>query len=362
MKKILALVLALAMMAVHACSAIAEQPTYHFEIVSKGFQSTYWQAVLKGTEARTKEINDEAGYEKITFQFVGPDAESNVAQQVSQFESAVNANPAAIGFAAVDQEAFVDLIAQAQSKNIPIIGFDSGVPGAPEGAVYANASTDNYAAGGVAAEGMWAKIKDRIAAAEGQVRIGEVNQEATGESVTNRGKGFIDKIIELAAAEGWGCAVIGNEYYVNGTTGAVVPEADAKIIIEVRVPSATYVDLCATEASVILNEEDTIAIFGSNQVAAEGVLVANESLYVCGSGDDEIIAVGFDSGSTIKAAVSDGTMYGAVTQAPVGIGRVLVDLLLASAEGQEVKDTDTGCAFYTAENINNEEIAQNLYD
>ena len=236
------------------------------------------------------------------------------------------------------------------------------MPGAPEGAVYANASTDNYAAGGVAAEGMWAKIKDRIAAAEGQVRIGEVNQEATGESVTNRGKGFIDKIIELAAAEGWGCAVIGNEYYVNGTTGAVVPEADAKIIIEVRVPSATYVDLCATEASVILNEEDTIAIFGSNQVAAEGVLVANESLYVCGSGDDEIIAVGFDSGSTIKAAVSDGTMYGAVTQAPVGIGRVLVDLLLASAEGQEVKDTDTGCAFYTAENINNEEIAQNLYD
>lgn len=74
------------------------------------------------------------------------------------------------------------------------------MPGAPEGAVYANASTDNYVAGGVAAEGMWTKIKDRIAATEGQVRIGEVNQEATGESVTNRGKGFIDKIIELAAA------------------------------------------------------------------------------------------------------------------------------------------------------------------
>ena len=170
MKKILALVLALAMMAVLACSAIAEQPTYHFEIVSKGFQSTYWQAVLKGTEARTKEINDEAGYEKITFQFVGPDAESNVAQQVSQFESAVNASPAAIGFAAVDQEAFVDLIAQAQSKNIPIIGFDPGVPGAPEGAVYANASTDNYAAGGEA-DGKACGRRSRIASPRPKARF-----------------------------------------------------------------------------------------------------------------------------------------------------------------------------------------------
>ena len=96
MKKILALVLALAMMAVLACSAIAEQPTYHFEIVSKGFQSTYWQAVLKGTEARTKEINDEAGYEKITFQFVGPDAESNVAQQVSQSSYLLYTDPGEI--------------------------------------------------------------------------------------------------------------------------------------------------------------------------------------------------------------------------------------------------------------------------
>ena len=72
--------------------------------------------------------------------------------------------------------------------------------------------------------------------------------------------------------------------------------------------------------------------------------------------------MGFDSGSILKAAVSAGTMYGAVTQAPVAIGSVLIDLLAAVAQGEEVADTDTGCAFYTAENINDEEIAQNLYD
>ena len=55
-------------------------------------------------------------------------------------------------------------------------------------------------------------------------------------------------------------------------------------------------------------------------------------------------------------------MYGAVTQSPVGIGRVTIDLLLASAKGEPVEDTDTGCAFYTLENIDTPEIADNLYD
>ncbi len=134
------------------------------------------------------------------------------------------------------------------------------------------------------------------------------------------------------------------------------------MILEVRVPSQTTTELCATEAGVILNESDTIAIFGTNQTGAEGVVTADETLHVCGTGDDQIIAVGFDSGSVLKGAVSGGSMYGAVTQAPVSIGSTVVDLMAAAAEGQSVKDKDTGCAFYTSENIGSPEIAQNLYD
>ena len=218
MKKILALVLALVMV-LGLTAAFADE--FHFEIVSKGFQSTYWQAVLKGATEEMEKINAE-GTDTITMNFVGPDSESDVAQQVQQFTSALNAAPAAIGFAAVDQNAFNDLLKEALDKKIPIIGFDSGVPGAPEGAVYANASTNNYVAGTVSADGMWAKIEARIEAAPGTVRIGEVNQDATGESVTQRGLGFIDKIIELAAAKGWKVAVIGNDFYVNGIKGETV--------------------------------------------------------------------------------------------------------------------------------------------
>lgn len=362
MKKALTLALALALLVGMCSFASAEEVSYSFEIVSKGFQSTYWQAVYKGSTDRVAQINEEAGYDKVKINFVGPDSESDIAVQVNQFESALNSNPDAIGLAALDVDALNANIAAAQAAGIPIIGFDSGVPNAPEGAVWANASTDNYAAGQLAAENLYAKIKDRIAAAEGVVRVGEVNQDATSESITGRGLGFIDKMVDLCAADGIAVAVIGNEKYVNDSTDAKVAEADAKVIIDVRVPAQTTTELCATEAGVLLNMADTIAIFGSNQVAAEGVITANETLNVCGVGDDQIIAVGFDSGTVIKAAVSGQTMYGAVTQAPVAIGEILIDLLLAAAEGQDVQDTDTGCQFYTAENIANEEIAQNLYD
>lgn len=333
---------------------------YHFEIVSKGFQSTYWQAVYQGSEDELKKLNSDAGYEKYTMNFVGPDSESDIAVQVQEFTSALNTNPKAMGLAALDVNALLDSIKSAQSKNIPIIGFDSGVPNAPQGSVIANASTDNYAAGKVAADGLYEKIKDQIG--DKQVRIGEVNQDATAESITNRGLGFIDQLIDLLKADNYTVFVTGNDKYVGSCKGSTGEEADADVIIEVRVPAQTTTELCATEAGVILNEKDTIAIFGSNQVAAEGVITANETLKVCGSDEGKIIAVGFDSGKVIKAAVKTGTMYGAVTQSPVQIGKVLIDLLAASAENQAVKDTDTGCEFYTKDNIDSEKIAQNLYD
>jgi len=363
MKKALSLFLVLLLIVGTVSFAVADDAkTYSFEIVSKGFQSTYWQAVLKGCVSETTKINDAAGYELVKFNMVGPDSESDIAVQVNMFESALNAAPDAIGLAALDVNALNDNIAAAQAAGIPIIGFDSGVPNAPAGAVLANASTDNYAAGAVVAENLYAKIKARIAAATAPVRVGEINQDATSESITNRGLGFIDKFVELAAADGFKVAVIGNEKYVNDSTPNKAAEADANVIIEVRVPAQTTTELCATEAGVVLNQPDTIAIFGSNQVSAEGIITANEMLGLCGSTDDMIIAVGFDSGTVIKAAVTSGVMFGAVTQSPVGIGEKLIQLLLSAAKGEAVADTDTGCAFYTSENIASDAIAPNLYD
>ena len=348
MKKVLAIVLAM-MLVLSASAAFAAE----YEIVSKGFQHQYWQAVLKGAEQKAAELG-------VEINFVGPANESAYDEQLSQLNSAIAAAPKAIGLAALSTETCLDAIADAQSKNIPIIGFDSGVPGAPEGAIYANCATNNYNAGALAAEKVYEAIKDRIAAADGTVRIGVSAQDAVSESVVQRGLGFIDKIGELAAAEGYGVKLEGNEAYVNG---AKVEQADdAKIIIETLVPAQVTAELSATDCAALLNKDDIIALYGSNQHSAEAMVTANENLQKLGNGEGQVLGAGFDSGAVIKDAVRNGTFLGAITQAPFAMGEALVDTMVKAANGEAVEDVDTGCQWYTAENMDSEEIAINLYD
>lgn len=328
---------------------------YTFEIIVKSFQSSYWQAAVKGVDQKAAELG-------VTAHSTGPNAESDIADQVNMLNNAINAAPNGIGLAACDQDSVLDSLQTAMDKGIPVVCFDSGVPNAPAGSVLATIATDNYAAGATAAENLYPALKDKIAGASAPVRIGEVNQEATSESITSRGLGFIDKLTELAAADGKKVAVIGNEYYVNNCKDKG-DEGSADIIIEVAVPAQTTVELCATEASVILNKSDTIGMFGSNQVAAEGILTANENLDVLGTDPaSSILAAGFDAGSVIKGAITSGKMFGAVTQSPLAMGQTTVEVLTKIANGESVSDVPTQGYWYDSSNMNDDSIAPNLYD
>ena len=237
---------------------------YHFEVVVKSFQSSYWQAAVQGIE----QAQDELG---VTTNTTGPNAESDIADQVNMLNNAINQNPDGIALAACDQNSVIEALQSAKDKGIPVVCFDSGVPDAPEGSVYATVVTDNGGAGAIAADKIYEAVKDKIAKADGQVRVGEVNQDATSANITERGMGFVNRFIELAKEDGKTCAVVGNDYYVN----LVKDNGDAKtadIIIEVAVPAQTTVELCATEASNIMNKNDTIAMFGSNQVIIQSHL------------------------------------------------------------------------------------------
>lgn len=324
-----------------------------FEIVSKGFQHQYWQAVLKGSQQKAEELG-------VTINFIGPNSESDIADQVQMLNNAVNAKPNAIGLAALDATACLDAIQGAVDENIPIIGFDSGVPDAPEGSVLATCATDNYAAGELAAEKTYEAIKDRIDSATSPVRIGSMSQDSTSDSQIKRGLGFINKMAELVIASGKTVELQGNDRFVQ--------EADyestegGEVIIEVLVPAQVTSELSAIDCQTLLNKSDTIAIYGSNQHSGEAMVTANSNLNLFGTGEDKVIGVAFDSGAVIKAAVADGTFLGAVTQAPVAMGEALVEQLYNAATGQPVSDVDTGCQWYTADNMDDAEIAQNLYD
>ncbi|WP_122643561.1 substrate-binding domain-containing protein [Luxibacter massiliensis] len=328
---------------------------YHFEVVVKSFQSSYWQAAVKGIEEAESELG-------VTTNTTGPNAESDIADQVNMLNNAINQDPDGIALAACDQNSVLDSLQSALDKEIPVVCFDSGVPDAPEGSVYATVVTNNGSAGAIAADKIYETVKDKIASASEPVRIGEVNQDATSANITERGLGFIERFIELATEDGKKVAVVGNDYYV-GKVSDKGDEKSADIIIEVAVPAQTTVELCATEAANIMNKDDTIAMFGSNQVSAEGVLTANQNLSVLGSDPEKnIIGAGFDAGSTIKAAVKDGTLIGAVTQSPLMQGKLSIETLYKICEGETVEDIETDGYWYDATNMEEADIAPNLYD
>ena len=367
-KKVMALVLCAAMVSGMAATTVMAAPedqfeglkaneAYEFPMMVKSFQATYWQAAVEGMQKAADELG-------VTFKAQGPNSESDIADQVNMINTAIATDPVGLGLAACDTSSVQDALQQCVDKGIPVVTFDTGISDAPEGAVVCEVCTDNAQAGSVAAENMYAAIKDVIANAEGQVIIGEVNQDATGLNIQQRGTGFIDKMIELLQADGKTVAVKGNEFYVNAATGADAEEADADVVIQVAVPAQTTVELCSTEAQAILSQENCIAIFGSNQVSAEGVLAANDNLNVLGSdaAAGDVIGVGFDAGSTIKAAVSDGTLLGAVTQSPLMMGYYAIYALTAAANGQELEDVPTAGYWYDSTNMEDESIAPNLYD
>ena len=367
-KKVMALVLCAAMVSGMAATTVMAAPedqfegltaneAYEFPMMVKSFQSTYWQAAVEGMQKAADELG-------VTFKAQGPNSESDIADQVNMINTAIATDPVGLGLAACDTSSVQDALQQCVDKGIPVVTFDTGISDAPEGAVVCEVCTDNAQAGSVAAENMYAAIKDAIANAEGQVIIGEVNQDATALNIQQRGTGFIDKMIELLQADGKTVAVKGNEFYVNAATGADAEEADADVVIQVAVPAQTTVELCSTEAQAILSQENCIAIFGSNQVSAEGVLAANANLNVLGSdaAAGDVIGVGFDAGSTIKAAVSDGTLLGAVTQSPLMMGYYAIYALTAAANGQELEDVPTAGYWYDSTNMEDESIAPNLYD
>jgi len=112
----------------------------------------------------------------------------------------------------------------------------------------------------------------------------------------------------------------------------------------------------------VLEKEDTVAIYGSNEFAAKAIINANGGFKESKLGKDKILAVGFDSGALQQDAIRKGIFVGSVTQDPVQIGYQAVKLAIAAAKGETVKDVDTGSKWYDAKNIDSEEIKALLYE
>lgn len=351
MKKILTLVLALAL--VMGCFAAVAEGKLYISVISKGEQHAFWQQVRKGCE-------DAAADYGVDMYYYGPPSESDIALQIEALNSELAKTPDAICLAALDTESVMAQCAEALSKNIPIVGFDSGVPGAPEGSIVSTVATDNSAAAGLAAEkfleqdGFVDLLKSGTA--EKPVVIGVLSQDANSMSVSYRTSGFAEKMTELASEYNT-VSVEGHDKWANPVDGAGV-------IVQIAVGATAEMNDMVNAANSLLSMEGLAAVFCSNEGAANAFLAATSSGadLAEGGAHGDLIVAGFDAGANQKNAVRQQWFIGAVSQNPYKIGYVSVENAVKAANGEAVEDVDTGAVWYNYENIDAEDVAPLVYD
>jgi ribose transport system substrate-binding protein len=332
----------------------------YIPVISKGFQHQFWQAVKQGAEAAAKQYG-------VQITFEGPPTEADIQPQVQMLVNAMAKSPSAICLAALDTNSVMDQLNQAVQQNIPIIGFDSGVQNAPDGAIYATAATNSYNAAGVAADEMYKVIKAKLQAATAAkpVTIVDFNQDATSQSVTDRGKGFRDQMIKLITTDlkrpASDIRVKGNAAYIGPDT----PTSGKAIIIDVVVPPSPKDTDMTNAAQAMLNRfksDNIVGIFCSNEGASRGILSATNDGSALPKQYPGLAVIGFDAGKAQKAAVKAKYFLGAITQDPVQIGFKAVELAVFAIQGKPVQDIDTGAKFYNAANMDQAVFKPLLYD
>ena len=326
----------------------------YIPVMAKGFQHQFWQAVAAGSKAAAEELG-------VEIYFDGPASETEIDAQVNMVKNELAKNPKAMALAALSTEAVTEILEECAEKNIPVIGFDSGVPGDTTGAVKATACTNNENAAAIAAD----KFNEnetvveamKNATSDNPVIIGCLSQDAVSASVTGRTTGFVDEMAKIA--ETYQPGKVSIEGHAKWEKKVDAPA----IIIEVAISATTEATAVQTAANSLLGM-NPVAIFCSNEGAVTGFLAAvsdGEDLAEGGKYAGLVVA-GFDAGAAQKNAVRQGWFYGSVTQDPYQIGYKAVELAVKAANGEAVEDVDTGAQWYDASNIDDEMIAMLVYD
>ena len=285
----------------------------YIALVSKGFQHQFWQAVKIGSEQAAKDFD-------VTVTFEGPDGEGAVDRQLDMISTALSKKPAAIAIAAIDSQATVPLLQQAKDANIPVIAFDSGVD---SDIPITSCSTDNLASAALAAD----KMAELIG---GEGKVGIVSFDQTSQTGIERRDGFVEQI------------------------KTKYPKIE---IVGIEYGGGDHLKSAEITKTMLQANPDLKGIFGTNEGAAIGVSIGKKE---AGS---NIVVIGYDSGAAQIAAVRDGTIAGAITQNPVGIGYKSVEAAVKAIKGETVeKHIDTGFYWYDKTNIDDPKIAAVLYN
>lgn len=294
--------------------APAAEEKLYIPVISKGFQHQFWLAVREGAEKAAVDYGVE-----ITFE--GPETEAMVDKQMDMLQAAIDKNPAAICFAAVDSKAAIPLLEQAKAKGIPVIGFDSGVD---SDIPLSTAATDNVAAAALAADKM-----AELIGGSGEVAV--IAHDQTSRTGIDRVAGFKDRM------------------------ESTYPDIT---IVDIQYGGGDHLKSTDLAKAIITANPDLKGFFGANEGSIIGVLNGAKEL-----GRDDLVIIGYDSGQQQLEAIKSGQQAGAITQDPIGIGYKCVEAAYKAVQGETLPEfIDTGFFWFDATNIDDPEIAARLYE
>ncbi len=303
-----------------AATAIAALPAFamadEIAVIVKTTNSNFWQNVNKGASAAIEGSG-------ATMTFDGPAAESAVADEVNMVDNAVNRGVKGIVLAPSDPDALIPAVKRANEAGIPVAIIDSALSAGGDGTYQTLLSTDNCAAGKLAASKMI-------------------------EAVGGAGKVAVMSYV----------AGVGSEL---GRVGCFVEEIKANSKIEIVGPFYSQSQMATAlnqTTDVLAANPDLKGIFGANEPTAVGMGRAIQQAGKAG----QIVAIGFDGNEDLQAFVKDGTLNGTLVQGSFQMGELGVKAVLDLIAGKSVEPkVDTGVVYVTKDNIDKPEATNVLY-
>ena len=300
MKKLLTLVLSIALVLTLAATAMAAGE--QIALITMDSIDQHWVTLNEGAQKAAAELG-------VTVTFMAPNTKDD-AQQIEQVNNAVAGGYQAIIVAANGPDAISSALKEAASQGVKIVYVDSPANVEAE----ATFSTDNKAAGKTAGETMLAKLTE-MGITSGS--IGIINVNAATDSCVMREEGF------RSAFEGTGFTLLETQY---GEGDAAKSQSIAEKYIT----------------------QGVVGIFGCNEGSTTGAGNAIKA-----SGSSEIVGVGFDKSDAILGLIGDGYLLATMAQNPDVMGYEGVKAAVAAIGGESLGGavTDTGVSVLTKESL-----------
>lgn len=287
-KKMLALVLALAMMAAMmvGCGAKEEEKdSYTFGATYWTMNNPYFIALEDGIRAAVEANGDE---------LISYDPQGDVTTQISQIEDMLAQGVDLIFLNPADWQGIKPALDAAAKAEVPIIVVDT--PVYDSDLVLSTVWSDNYRAGELCAEDLMSKMDSA------NIIILDL---PTDKSAMERYQGFYDKITES-----------GNYTILDTHNGEGSTEASMPVMEDMIQSFGDEIDV----------------VFGINDPSAIGAVAALEAAGMI----DDVMVYAVDGSPDGKAMIEDGKMEGTAAQFPETMGALAVEYAYKALAGEEI--------------------------